>query len=79
MGGSRSRSNKKRIGKSSQNSPIIVLIFVGSMPCVFCLYVFVLLKVVSHDDLSVLSVHVRDGFQKKHLDRVVGKLYPFCC
>ena len=56
-------------GKSSQNGPILVLIFRGSIPCVFlCVR---LLKVVSHYDLSVLSMSVR-GFQKKFGKRVGG-------
>ena len=54
-------------GKSSQN--ISVLIFWSSIPCVFCLYIYVytLLKVVGYYDLSVLSMSVM-GFQKKSLD-----------
>ena len=44
-------------GKSSQNSPIPVLIcWMISIPCVLCLYA--LLKVVSYYDLSVLSMSV---------------------
>ena len=47
----------KKIGTSSQNSPIRVLIFWGSTPYiyVFCLYIFVI-KCVSHYDLNVLSM-----------------------
>ena len=51
------------VGKSSQNSPKPVLIFWSSIPCVFCLYT--LLKVVGYYDLSVLSMSVDQGFQKK--------------
>ena len=47
----------KKIGKSSQNSTILVLIFWGRIQCVFCLYNYMLLKVV-HYDLSVLSMSV---------------------
>ena len=54
VGGSRSHSEKNIIGKSSQNSPILVLIFRSSIPSVFC---YTLLKVVSYD-LSVLSMSV---------------------
>ena len=50
--------------KSSQNSPKPVLIFWSGIPCVFCLYNYTLLKVVSYYDLSVLSMSVM-GFQKK--------------
>ena len=50
-------------GKSSQNSPKPVLIFWSSVPCVFCLYNYTLLKVVRYYDLSVLSMSVM-GFQK---------------
>ena len=45
----------KKIGKSCQNHPILVLIFWGSIPCVFCLYC-ALLKAVSHYDLSILPM-----------------------
>ena len=62
MGGSRSHSENK-IRKSSTNSPILILIFCGGIPCVFCLYT--LLKVVSHYDLKVLSMSVT-GFNKKN-------------
>ena len=51
-------------GKSSQNSPKPVLIFWSSIPCVSCLYIYRLLKVVGYYDLSVLSMSVM-GFQKK--------------
>ena len=54
MGGSRSHSKKKKL----ENRPLLVLTFSHSIPCVFCLYT--LLKVVSHYDLSVLSMSV-DG------------------
>ena len=66
------------IFKSSQNSPKLVLIFWGSIPCVFCLYIKnMLLKVVSHFDLSVLSISVI-GLQKNILDRGggLGEFYP---
>ena len=46
-------------GKSSQNSSKPILIFWSSIQCVFCLC-----QVVSHYDLSVLSLSVM-GFQKK--------------
>ena len=50
------------IGKWSQNCPIIVLIYWGSIPCgFFCIYT--LLIVVSQFDFSVLSMC--DGFPKK--------------
>ena len=51
---------KKIIEKSSENSPILVLIFVA---CAFCLYTF--LKVVRHYGLSVLSMSVMGFPQKK--------------
>ena len=62
-------------GKSSQNSPKEVLIFLSSMPCVFGLYT--LLKVVSYYDLSVLSMSVT-VFQKKVWTGVgeLVELYP---
>ena len=57
MRGSSSHSEKKKKGKSSQNSPKLVLILKCrvSIPymCIVCVYT--LLKVVSHYDLSVLS------------------------
>ena len=51
---------RKKIGKSSKNSPILVLIFWGSIPCVWTL-----LKVVNVSlyDFSVLSMSVT-SFQK---------------
>ena len=54
-------SRKKIIGKSSQNNPILVLIFWDSIPCVSCLYT--LLKFVSHFDFEC-SVYVSDEFLK---------------
>ena len=51
-------------GKSSQNSPILVLIFLDCIPCAFCLG-NTLLKVVSHYDLSVPSMSVM-GFPKQN-------------
>ena len=61
------------IGKSSQNGPILTLIFRGSISCVFS---GTLLKIVSLYDLSVLPISVV-GFQKR-LDRGVGgALYIF--
>ena len=42
------------------NSPILVLIFCGSIPCVFC-GLYTILKAISHYVLSVLC-HVNDGF-----------------
>ena len=78
MGGTRSHSEKKFIGKSSQNSPIPVLIFCSSITCVFCLYIGpTLLKVFNYYDLSVLSMRVM--VSKKSLDSGVvvrGELYP---
>ena len=59
-------TRKKRIGKSSQNSPKHVLSFWVSIPCVFCLYT--LLQVINHNDLTVPSMSVM-GFQKKGLGR----------
>ena len=56
MGVARSHSEKKL-----ENCPILVLIFSGSIPCVL---LYTLIKVVSHNDLSVLSMSVM-GFQKK--------------
>ena len=56
---------KQIVEKLCQNSPIVVPIFWGSIPCVSCLYIiYALLKVVIHYDLSVLSMPVM-GFQKK--------------
>ena len=69
----------KNPGKSSQNSPIFVLIFgVAYTMCI--LFVCTLLKVVGHYDLSVLSLSVM-GFQNKLkslYSRVggLGELYP---
>ena len=51
-------------GKSSHNSSKPVLIFWSSIPCVFCLYIYTLIKVVSYYDFSVLPMSVM-GFQKK--------------
>ena len=62
---------KKSIGKSSQNSPIRVLIFWSSIPCrpyLYNLFVYQLMEVVSYYELSVLPMSVM-GFQTK-LDRV---------
>ena len=42
----------KKIGKSSQSSPILVLIFWGSITCVYTLSNY------SHYDLRVLSMSV---------------------
>ena len=44
-----------------------VLIFWSSIPCVFCLYIYTLLKVVSYY-LSVLSMSVMDFQKEKSLD-----------
>ena len=52
VGGSMSHWEEEKMGKSCQNSSIPVLIFSGSTPCVF--FLFTLLNVVSHYDLSVL-------------------------
>ena len=54
---------KKISGKLSQNSPELVRIFWGSIPCVFWLYIIVytIWKVVRFE----CSVHVSDGFPKK--------------
>ena len=52
----------EKIGKSSQNSPTLALTSWGSIPSVFSM----LLQVVSHYDLSVLSISVMGyRFQKK--------------
>ena len=51
VGGSRSHKKKKLIGKSYQNSPILVMIY-----CVCVLLVHTLLEGVSHYDLSVLTM-----------------------
>ena len=56
MGGARSHSDFIFFGKSSQNSPKQLLIFLNSR--LICLYTF--LKVVGYYDLSVVM-----GFQKK--------------
>ena len=52
--------------KKLENSPILVLIFWGSI-----LFVYTLLKVIGHYDLSVLSMSVM-RFQTKSW----GELYP---
>ena len=57
MGGSRSQA-EFFFGISSQNSSKPVLIFWSSIPCVFCLYNIILLKVVTYYDLGVLSMSV---------------------
>ena len=53
-------------GKSPQDRTILVLIFSGRILGVFCLYIYIymLLKVVSHYDLSVMSMSVM-GLQTK--------------
>ena len=57
MGGSRSHSDFCFVGESSQNSPKpVLIILLSSIPCVCCLYIPTLLKVVGHYDLSVLSM-----------------------
>ena len=43
------------LGKSSQNSPILVLTYCGSIQCVFRLYKYV---IISHYDLGVMSKSV---------------------
>ena len=53
-------------GISSHNIPKPLLIFWSSIPCVFCLYIYTLLKVDGYYDSSVLSTSVM-GFQKKSL------------
>ena len=53
---------KKKIGKSSKNIHILVLIFWGSTKSVFCLYT--LLKVVNLYHFGVLSMSVM-GFREK--------------
>ena len=74
MGGSSSHSEFLifLLGKSTQNSPKPVLIFLSSVPCVHTL-----LKVVGYYDLIVLSMSVI-GFQKKVWMGVGGwgELYP---
>ena len=60
----------KNPGKSSENSPIFVLIFgVAYTMCI--LFVCTLLKVVGHYDLSVLSLSVM-GFQNKLKSLYIG-------
>ena len=54
---------RETLEKSSQNSPILLLIFSGSMPWAFHVYIYICLKVVSHYDLSGLSTSVM-GFQQ---------------
>ena len=56
--------SENNIGKSSQNSPIPASTEMCSTPCVLCLYI----KVVSHYDLSVLSMSVIDVSKQKSLD-----------
>ena len=77
MGGSRSHS--EFFGISSQNNSEPVLIFRSSIPWVYIMVVYTLLKVVGYYDLSVLSMSVM-GFQtnKKSVDGVCGwgELYP---
>ena len=75
MGGSRCQSGKKLIEKSSQNSPILVLIFWFSVLCVCCVYIYTLLKGVGHYDMSVLSMSVM-GFQKNLIGDGWSELYP---
>ena len=48
-------------GKLSQNSPKPVVIFLSSIPCVFCLYIAKSCWLL----LFSCSVHVSDGFKKK--------------
>ena len=55
-------------GEYSKNSPKPVLIFWNSIPCVFCLYFFALLKVVGYYDLNVLSMSVMVSQKKKTVD-----------
>ena len=55
---------QEKNGKLSQNSPILVVIFWGSILCVFCVCVYALLNVVSHYSLRVLSMSMM-GFPKK--------------
>ena len=51
------------IGRLSQNS--LTMIFLGSILCVFCLYIQgTLLNVVSHYYLSVLSMSVMGSLKK---------------
>ena len=51
-------------GKSSQNSPKLVLVFLSSIPCVCCLYIAKSGWLLWFE----CSVHVSDGLQKKSLD-----------
>ena len=51
---------QKKIGKSFQNCCIVVLIFWG-----YCTMCVLFVKVISHFDLSVLSMSMM-GFQKKN-------------
>ena len=76
MGGSSLQVSEKN-WKIVQNSPILVLIFWSSIPCIFCYTACTLLKVVtgSYYDLSVLSTS-GIGFQNNWIkDERVGELY----
>ena len=63
--------------KSSENSPKPVLLFWSSIPCVFCLHVYIAKSCWLQR--FECSVHASDGFQQKNLDGVggLGELYPF--
>ena len=63
---------KTIIGKSSQNSSILVLIYWSTM-CI--LFVYTLLKIVSYYDLSVLSMSAM-GLKKVCIGGGWGELYP---
>ena len=65
-------------GKSSQISPKPVLICWSSIPYVYSVCIYTLLRVVGYYDLSVLSMSVM-GFKKKEVWMGVGgwgELYP---
>ena len=63
MGPGVNRKKKVKIGKSSKNKHILVLIFWSTTKCL----VYSLIKCVSHYDFSVLSMSVM-GFPKQKLD-----------
>ena len=66
------------IEAAATNAEFTVLIFWSSIPCVFCLHVYTLVKVVGYYDLSGLSMSVI-VFQKEKFKWGVGgwgELYP---
>ena len=60
------QTNSKKIGKSSQNIPILVQKFYGGIPCVLCVQYIKSCYSICFD----CSVHVSGGFLKKSLDRL---------